>query len=928
MKRMLKRFMAGLLLAALLMSTLPAAALGGSEVNVKDAPYSAAGDGTTDDTAAVQAAVTDCSTAGGGTVLFPSGDYRVGAAVSVPQSVTLRFETGARLLIDSGVTVTMNGELDASPVQIFGGAGALSGSPQNEVGYPQWFGARGDGVTDDTAAFQQAISLLREVEVLPPEVSYLLGGLQLTKPVSLLGRGETKVSLTAADDTQALFTITGPDVVIENFSVDMAASPEGSSVIYFPVSRDKVRIRGLETENAWHVVKDANSPGQLVYNIHFDDVICRNNRSTAFEMRRFYGFVFLRNVVIDNSAMTGVNYPAVNIYNNAGMVLDGVDILGSGGGSGEHGIVLDLSWAVWLRNCRVENVGGYGYYLHNISYYNYFEHTEATDCAAGGYLMDDAWLTQAVGLRSEMTAPGAGTADGLRIQNTRWSTYSDIYMQGHSGNGVTVLDSSQLRLAAVTAADNGGWGIREGATAANKTASQNHINGAVLVDNGGGGKLQGASSNLTDPVEHGNGAGVADSYVAPSSGGAVQPPASPAASASQPPYTVKDGNAELSASAMGYSGTDSDGKALKTYVLSPSAVAQAAADGKVARLLLTASSSGESAAVEIPARSVQEMAELDKGFAMEFKGARAELPASELRKLAGKGESLVLTLSAVQPDALSGLKDASPSGGGWRLTLSYKPDKDGKSTPVEESVRSRLVLPVEKGKRATGAMALQNGAWSRLAGWYLEDRGAVAALADGATALVLPVYTEGMFRDAFSSASLRTKAEALLTAGIVEGMSEGRFEPQSTLTRAQMARILDNALLLEGTPEGGFTDVKPGDWYYDSVRRAAAAGLLLGYDDGSMRPDALLTREQAVTFAARLYRSLTGEEAKGGEEAKKLPDGSKISDYALDAVSLALANGLLEDKASALRPADPADRAFMATLIWNTLDAAYRRLAD
>lgn len=58
-------------------------------VNVRAAPYNAAGNGTTDDTSAIQSAINIAALAGGGTVFFPPGTYRTTAALSVPSKVSL-----------------------------------------------------------------------------------------------------------------------------------------------------------------------------------------------------------------------------------------------------------------------------------------------------------------------------------------------------------------------------------------------------------------------------------------------------------------------------------------------------------------------------------------------------------------------------------------------------------------------------------------------------------------------------------------------------------------------------------------------------------------------------------------------------------------------------------------------------------------------
>ncbi len=65
-------------------STAPPAKYGLGYFNVKD--YGAKGDGSTDDTAAIQAAIDACEAAGGGIVWFPSGSYKITATLTVQSS--------------------------------------------------------------------------------------------------------------------------------------------------------------------------------------------------------------------------------------------------------------------------------------------------------------------------------------------------------------------------------------------------------------------------------------------------------------------------------------------------------------------------------------------------------------------------------------------------------------------------------------------------------------------------------------------------------------------------------------------------------------------------------------------------------------------------------------------------------------------------
>lgn len=68
---------------------------GSASINVKDAPYNAAGDNVTDDTAAIQAAYDACVAAGGGTIYFPPGVYLLSSALrtSHPSAPGVTFNT-------------------------------------------------------------------------------------------------------------------------------------------------------------------------------------------------------------------------------------------------------------------------------------------------------------------------------------------------------------------------------------------------------------------------------------------------------------------------------------------------------------------------------------------------------------------------------------------------------------------------------------------------------------------------------------------------------------------------------------------------------------------------------------------------------------------------------------------------------------------
>ncbi len=94
--------------------------------NVKSAPYNAAGNGTTNDTTAIQAAITACSTAGGGIVYIPRGTYLVTTSLSIAN-------INVALLGDGAASIVQYTGISGTRAFSFTGTGAQTGNSISRV---------------------------------------------------------------------------------------------------------------------------------------------------------------------------------------------------------------------------------------------------------------------------------------------------------------------------------------------------------------------------------------------------------------------------------------------------------------------------------------------------------------------------------------------------------------------------------------------------------------------------------------------------------------------------------------------------------------------------------------------------------------------------------------------------------------------------
>jgi hypothetical protein len=89
----------------------------------------------------------------------------------------------------------------------------------------------------------------------------------------------------------------------------------------------------------------------------------------------------------------------------------------------------------------------------------------------------------------------------------------------------------------------------------------------------------------------------------------------------------------------------------------------------------------------------------------------------------------------------------------------------------------------------------------------------------------------------------------LMQDGVINGYPDGTFRPDDEVSRAEMAKFVVNALgIEENTSCSAFSDVPEDHVFYTPIMNLKCNGIVTGFEDGSYKPDAFVTRGQATKF--------------------------------------------------------------------------------
>mgnify|MGYP002600660569 FL=1 len=172
----------------------------------------------------------------------------------------------------------------------------------------------------------------------------------------------------------------------------------------------------------------------------------------------------------------------------------------------------------------------------------------------------------------------------------------------------------------------------------------------------------------------------------------------------------------------------------------------------------------------------------------------------------------------------------------------------------------------------------------------------------------------------------QTAIEALASRGIINGMGQGTFMPNKTMTRAEFAAIVTRALGLAAKDTKVFSDVPSSKWYAGYIGTANSSGIVNGVGNGKFNPEGTITRQEAAAMVARAAK-LCGLDPSMDEAATKdmlaqFGDYRSVASWAKEPMAFCYSANILDQSELNIEPTKAILRCEIAQMLYNMLTAA------
>ncbi|MFP4978993.1 S-layer homology domain-containing protein [Paenibacillus sp. CN-4] len=126
-----------------------------------------------------------------------------------------------------------------------------------------------------------------------------------------------------------------------------------------------------------------------------------------------------------------------------------------------------------------------------------------------------------------------------------------------------------------------------------------------------------------------------------------------------------------------------------------------------------------------------------------------------------------------------------------------------------------------------------------------------------------------------------------MDSGLISGYPDGTFQPNRPVTRAELVALINKSFGFTEEKEISFKDVDQSKWHYTELKKAAAAGYISGYADGTFGPDKKVSRQEFAVMVGKLLQ------LQGSGSANGFQDQGQMAAWGKEAIGAVLDNGIM-----------------------------------